>query len=205
MSAPMTPERLAEIRKAAEAIEHRHVGPGRCSCGYDAYAERGIMLDYHALIVNHFDRVKRNPVRPANTEHVKELLAEVARLTHLLGSHADGHRCTCTMTDPGIRHGDNAHPPEWEQDPWCPTHPDMDVILTEVARLRAQVAVAESFTAERPAYIQAIKASPHADADYWRWQGHAESRRHLSERLAALDSDGLGLWTVPDHLIGDLT
>lgn len=129
-----------------------------------------------------------------------------------------------------IRHGDNAHPPEWEQDPWCPTHPDMGVILAEVDqlradvqwwkdrdeceranwqatvdRLRAQVAVAESFTAERPAYIQAIKASPHADADYWRWQGHAESRRHLSERLAALDSDGLGLWTVPDHPNGDLT
>lgn len=168
MSAPMTPERLAEIR-AWLAWEYR-----------SSFGERGEQV-------------------------AAELLAEVDRLTGLLGSHADGHRCTCTMTDPGIRHGDNAHPPEWEQDPWCLTHPDMDVILAEVARLRAQVAVAESFTAERPAYIQAIKASPHADADYWRWQGHAESRRHLSERLAALDSDGLGLWTVPNHLTGDLT
>lgn len=84
----MTPERLAEIRKAAGAIEHRHVGPGRCSCGYNAYAEQGIMLDYHALIANHFDRVKRNPVRPANTEHVNELLAEVDRLTADLAAAA---------------------------------------------------------------------------------------------------------------------
>jgi hypothetical protein len=71
--------------------------------------------------------------------HEQELSAtraEMARLTHLLGSHADGHRCTCTMTDPGKP---GIEPPEWEQDPWCPTHPDVDVVLAEVARLREAV------------------------------------------------------------------
>lgn len=78
-------------------------------------------------------------------------------------------------------------------------------LLAEVDRLSAQTAVVVSFLAERADFLRAIGASPNADADYWRWQGHAESRRHLSERLAALDSGALGLWTVPDHLIGDLT
>ena len=68
MSAPMTPERLAEIR-AWLAWEYR-----------SSLGERGEQI-------------------------AAELLAEVDRLRRLLGSHADGHRCTCTMTDPGIRRG----------------------------------------------------------------------------------------------------
>ena len=103
MSAPMTPERLAEIR-AWLAWEYR------ASLG-----ERGEQI-------------------------AAELLAEVDRLRRLLGSHTDGHRCTCTMTDPGVYHGDNMHPPEWEPDPWCPTHPDVDVILAEVDRLNQLLA-----------------------------------------------------------------
>ena len=58
-------------------------------------------------------------------------------LIHLLGSHADGHRCTCIMTSPGIPW---ASPPEWEQDPWCPTHPDVDYIRAERDALAAQIA-----------------------------------------------------------------
>ena len=63
-------------------------------------------------------------------QDIHHLQSEVARLTRLLGSHADGHRCTCTLTDPGNYDvaGGNAHPPEWEQDPWCPTHPNVDAI-----------------------------------------------------------------------------
>jgi hypothetical protein len=68
------------------------------------------------------------------------LRREVARLTHLLGSHADGHRCTCTLTNPGNYNvaGGNAHPPEWEQDPWCPTHPAVDTIREWVTALAEQ-------------------------------------------------------------------
>jgi hypothetical protein len=52
--------------------------------------------------------------------------AQVARLTHLLGSHADGHRCTCTLTR--AANYSLMTPDEWEQDPWCPTHPDVESI-----------------------------------------------------------------------------
>lgn len=57
------------------------------------------------------------------------------RLTHLLGSHADGHRCSCTEIDPGKP---GIEPPAWEQDPWCLTHPDMAVIAAEVKTLKAK-------------------------------------------------------------------
>ena len=60
----------------------------------------------------------------------------------LLGSHADGRRCTCTMVDPGVYHGDNMHPPEWEQDPWCPTHPDADYIRHLYEKAEAKLAEA---------------------------------------------------------------
>jgi predicted transcriptional regulator len=43
--------------------------------------------------------------------------------------------------------------------------------------------VVRDFIAERENFITALKNSPEADADYHRWQGHAEARRHLAERL----------------------
>lgn len=69
-----------------------------------------------------------------------DLRAEVDRLAHLLGAFADDrHRCSCTMIDPGVYHGYNMHPPEWEQDPWCPVHPDVDQIRQEFDRAKATV------------------------------------------------------------------
>lgn len=86
---------------------------------------------------------------------LEKVQAEVERLTHLLGSHADGHRCTCEELDPGQP---GVEPPTWEQDPWCPTHPDMDFILTEVKRLtnRRDEAVARAERAE--ARYEALRA-----------------------------------------------
>lgn len=76
------------------------------------------------------------------TRYIEKLEADLARvtkerdrLTHLLGSHADGHRCTCEMIDPGKP---GIEPPTWEQDPWCLTHPDMAVIVAEVKALKAK-------------------------------------------------------------------
>ncbi|MFD5089389.1 hypothetical protein ACFWMR_02220 [Amycolatopsis thailandensis] len=46
----------------------------------------------------------------------------------------------------------------------------------------------DDFVAERENFITALKNSPEADADYHRWQGHVEARRHLAERLAATGS-----------------
>lgn len=61
------------------------------------------------------------------------LRQEVQQLKHLLGSHVDGSRCTCTLIDSGDGY---SQPSEWEQDPWCPTHPDMTVILDAVRQLK---------------------------------------------------------------------
>lgn len=40
---------LTEERRA-----HTRTGPGKCSCGFDAYKTRGIMLDYTSLTQAHF-------------------------------------------------------------------------------------------------------------------------------------------------------
>lgn len=48
-------------------------------------------------------------------------------------------RCTCTMIDPGVYHGDNMHPPEWEQDPWCLVHPYVAHIRQEFDQAKAAV------------------------------------------------------------------
>lgn len=67
-------------------------------------------------------------------EETAQLQAEIERLAHLLGSHVDGHRCSCEMTFPGS----HISPPEWEQDPWCPTHPDVDYILDAYTKAEAE-------------------------------------------------------------------
>lgn len=43
--------------------------------------------------------------------------------------------------------------------------------------------IVEDFINERAEYVRVLKQCQHADADYWRWQGHAEARRQLRERL----------------------
>jgi len=57
-------------------------------------------------------------------------------------------------------------------------------LLAEVERLRAQMAAVEKFCAARAEYITAINNCPPENShDYWRWQGHAEGRRQLSQEL----------------------
>lgn len=54
----------------------------------------------------------------------------------------------------------------------------------ELLRLRRFQAVVESFITERSNYITAIEnCAPDNNADYWRWQGHAEARRQLLAEL----------------------
>lgn len=55
----------------------------------------------------------------------------------------------------------------------------------------------EAFINERPGYITTLKNTRGTDdqSDYWRWQGHAESRRQLAQSLG---------WTVP-HNPGEAT
>jgi hypothetical protein len=61
--------------------------------------------------------------------------------------------------------------------------------LPQSARLSVEGAnmdpVVNDFINERKHYITAIEnCAPENTADYWRWQGHAEARRQLSERLS---------------------
>jgi len=53
---------------------------------------------------------------------------------------------------------------------------------------------AKAFIAQRDDFIRAIKASPGDDADYWRWQGHAEARRKFRE---ALERKGIDVTAEP--------
>lgn len=50
----------------------------------------------------------------------------------------------------------------------------------ELDRLRRFATIVEGFITERAEYITALEnCAPDNSADYWRWQGHAESRRQL--------------------------
>ena len=82
------------------------------------------------------------------------LIAEVEKLTYLLGSHADGHRCTCEMLSPG----NHISPPDWQRDPWCMTHPDMDYIKAETSSLRERADAAEAVVCFKQGLIEDISA-----------------------------------------------
>lgn len=45
-----------------ESKAHTRTGPGKCSCGFDAYRNAPIMADYHALTQAHFRAVERGLV-----------------------------------------------------------------------------------------------------------------------------------------------
>lgn len=71
--------------------------------------------------------------------------------------------------------------------------PDILHKLLDLAVAQPEVnSAVEAFINERPGYITALKNTRGADdqSDYWRWQGHAESRRQLAQSLG---------WTVPHN------
>lgn len=56
--------------------------------------------------------------------------------------------------------------------------------LQALANLATRDATVREFCADRAEYITAINnCASENDRDYWRWNGHAEARRQLSERL----------------------
>lgn len=68
-----------------------------------------------------------------------------------------------------------------------PTVDEMVRLLAHVTRLQGIEKILSSCIAERAQFITAIENCP-ADnqADYWRWQGHAEVRRQLKEQVDQL-------------------
>ncbi|MFJ7525205.1 hypothetical protein ACIQ1S_09780 [Streptomyces griseus] len=56
--------------------------------------------------------------------------------------------------------------------------------MAEVDRLRAELDKVAAFAAQRAEYVTSIlNCHPDNKHDYYRWQGHAESRRQLSQSL----------------------
>jgi len=78
---------------------------------------------------------------------------------------------------------------------------DVPALLAEVDRLRAELDKVTAFCAQRAEYVTSIlNCHPDNKHDYYRWQGHAESRRQLSERL------GLPVgWPAEDAVEADPT
>lgn len=69
-------------------------------------------------------------------------------------------------------------------------------LLGEVRELRADREKVRAHIDERPEYITACtSAGPDSEHDYYRWQGGAEARRQIAQRLG---------WTVP-HKPGETT
>ena len=54
---------------------------------------------------------------------------------------------------------------------------------SERARTESVDRVVNDFIHKRREFVQAAKASRGSDADYWRWQGHMESRRQIAQSL----------------------
>lgn len=87
--------------------------------------------------------VVRGPVTPlfahppgnlaaARLVELEKAQAEILRLETLYGAKIEGIACECAQITPGS----HIEPPEYEQNPWCPAHPDMDQIRTEFTRLK---------------------------------------------------------------------
>lgn len=77
-------------------------------------------------------------------------------------------------------------------------HKVIELLKPHLAVAQPEVnSAVEAFINQRPEYITALKNTRGTDdqSDYWRWQGHAESRRQLAQSLG---------WTVP-HNPGEAT
>lgn len=76
-------------------------------------------------------------------------------------------------------------------------HKVIELLKPHLAAAPPEVTSVEAFINQRPEYIQVLKNTRSGDdmSDYCRWQGHAESRRQLAQKLG---------WTVP-HNPGETT
>ncbi|WP_127468618.1 hypothetical protein [Streptomyces sp. B27] len=62
--------------------------------------------------------------------------------------------------------------------------PEVEALHARIAELEAQAEKVAAFAAQRAEYVTSIlNCHPDNKHDYYRWQGHAESRRQLSQSL----------------------
>ena len=77
---------------------------------------------------------------------------------------------------------DDPHPPLFARDLQALSNCVTPSAATQTAE-QARQAVVDDFIDERADYVTALNNSTESNADYFRWQGHAEARRQLCERF----------------------
>lgn len=92
--------------------------------------------DRDKVIVELHEKIERGGQQLAErASDIDDLEAENGLLKGLLGSHVDGHECSCTMISPQTPH----EPADWEQDPWCMTHSNMGIVSLEAVRMASEL------------------------------------------------------------------
>lgn len=96
---------------------------------------------------------------------------------------SDGIPAPGTVLNPG----DDEHSQEvWQT--WLGIaavhNPAVAALRSALAATADRDAVVAGFIEQREEYVRVLRQCVDADADYHRWQGHAEARRQLAEKLA---------------------
>ncbi|MFL3869178.1 hypothetical protein LT966_21505 [Streptomyces griseobrunneus] len=101
---------------------------------------------------------------------IRPLVSRVAELEKQLAEYEVMNPQQC----PAGKHADWSVNSEYTHAcPWC-----------RIAELEAQAEKVTAFAAQRAEYVTSIlNCHPDNKHDYYRWQGHAESRRQLSQAL----------------------
>lgn len=81
---------------------------------------------------------------------------------------------------------DQAHAAEVYRN-WLEIAAEHNPVAASLSALSKVEQVATAFVAQREEYVRVLKQCVEADADYYRWQGHAEARRQLRDKLAACE------------------
>lgn len=134
--------------------------------------------------------------RDAEVEALRRRVAELE--TFAYGCDAEGcvvpHSSWCEVAKKSATaNGGCTCPQPWKDTPqphagYCwlvsPPRNEAEEMRKRIAELDAQAAVVAEFVAARAEYITAIEnCHPDNARDYERWQGHAESRRQLAQKL----------------------
>lgn len=72
----------------------------------------------------------------------------------------------------------------------APHNPAIAALRPVLLASAQREAVVAGFIEQREEYVRVLRQCVDADADYHRWQGHAEARRQLTDKLAESASSG---------------
>ncbi|GGS41117.1 hypothetical protein F2B00_03225 [Streptomyces parvus] len=120
------------------------------------------------------------PAAAGDTNPTTNLTPEIGPLEHLAFMSPDERFSTAWVWAKYAESAVNFTP----ADSFKGTLVHLQWAVAEIERLRAELDKVAAFAAQRAEYVTSIlNCHPDNKHDYYRWQGHAESRRQLSERL----------------------